>query len=247
MKIIIPSRKRADTIGRRSLRLFPGAVVTVDEREMEEYAPIVAAFAAQGASLLPHPPLESLAEILNWIVDAFEDETVVVAEDDITRCVSFVGNNVRVYKDPRDVQQIVENAAEAAKGVGAHLFGFTDSANPKHFKPQDPLSFVANLYTLYGYVGKSVRSDPKRRLFRDMDTSLTELLNNRIVYCDARFHFESIAPLRQAGGNAVNRAREDLPAAIQFMQRKWGHYVRSGNSGDLVLNVGAIKRRQAKV
>lgn len=49
------------------------------------------------------------------------------------------------------------------------------------------------------------------------------------------------------GGNAVNRAREDLQGAMEYMQRKWGHYVRAGKSGDLVLNVGAIKRRQAKV
>lgn len=58
---------------------------------------------------------------------------------------------------------------------------------------------------------------------------------------------ESVAPLRQGGGNAVNRAREDLAGAMDFMQRKWGHYVRAGKSGDLVLNVGGIKRRQAKV
>lgn len=240
MRIIIPSRKRADTIANRTLRLFPDAIVTVDERERDDYRSVT-------PNLVLHPPLESLAEILNWIVDAFDDETLVVAEDDITRCVSFVGNNVRVFREPRDVMQIVENCAEVAQGVGARMFGFTDSANPKHFKPQDPIAFVANLYTIYGYVGKEVRSDPKRRLFRDMDTSLTELLNNRIVYCDTRFHFESVAPLRQGGGNAVNRAREDLASAMEFMQRKWGHYVRAGKSGDLVLNVGAIKRRQAKV
>lgn len=214
--------------------------MTVDERERDEYKNVT-------PNLVLHPPLESLAEILNWIVDTFDDETLVVAEDDITRCVSFVGNNVRVFRNPNDVMQIVENCAEAARGVGARMFGFTDSANPQHFKPQDPISFVANLYTIYGYVGKEVRSDPKRRLFRDMDTSLTELMTNRIIYCDTRFHFESVAPLRQGGGNAVNRAREDLSDAMEFMQRKWGHYVRAGKSGDLVLNVGAIKRRQAKV
>jgi hypothetical protein len=127
------------------------------------------------------------------------------------------------------------------------LFGFTDGANPKNFKPQDPLSFVANLYTLYGYVGKSVRSDPKRRLFRDLDTSLTQLLENRIVFCDTRFHFESVAPLRQGGGNAVNRARESLTEANASMRRKWGMYVKVGQNGDTVINRGEIKRRQARV
>lgn len=243
MQIVIPSRKRAHLIEKRTLALFPTAVVTVDEREVTDYEPVCA---RTGAALLPHPPLDSLAAILNWIVDACEDEIVVVAEDDITRCLCFTGNAVRVYRQPAEVRQIVANCAEAAKGAGAKLFGFTDSANPKNFKPQDPISFVANLYTLYGYVGKDVRSDPKRRLFRDLDTSLTQLRDNRIVYCDTRFHFDSVAPLRQGGGNAVNRARESLDEANQSMRRKWGHYVRVGN-GDTVMNRGAIKRRQARV
>lgn len=221
--------------------------MTVDEREISDYAPVIDAFTDKGATLLPHPPLESLAEILNWIRDAFEDESIIIAEDDILKCVSFVGNNVRVYREPREVMQIVENCAECARGVGARLFGFTDSANPKHFKPQDPFAFAANLYTLYGFVGKEVRHDPKRRLFRDLDTALTELRDNRIVFCDTRFHFDSVAPLRATGGNAVNRARDDLGEANRFMARKWGHYVKIGRNGDTVINTGAIKRRQAKI
>ncbi len=243
MQIVIPSRKRADTIGRRSLRLFPRAVVTIDESEMDSYRGICA---ESGATLLPHPPLDTLAKIYNWCVDAFPDEIVVLADDDITKLVSFTGLAVRVYRDPAVVEQVIANAAECAQGIGARLFGFTDSSNPMHFKPQDPLAFVANLYTVCGYVGKEVHSDPYRRLFRDIDTTLAELMENRIVFCDTRFHFESVAPLRQGGGNAVVRAGEDLKAAMTFMQRKWGKYVRTGKTGDLVLNLHEVKRRQAK-
>lgn len=243
MQIVIPSRKRADSIGKRSLGLFPTAVVTVDERELEAYRPVCAQY---GNTLLPHPPLDTLAQICNWILDAFPDEVVVIAEDDIIKMVSFTGISVRSYRDPIAIYQVLENAAECAQGVGARLFGFTDSQNPMHYKPQDPLSFVANLYTIWGHVGKAVRNDPYRRMFRDMDTTLTELLQNRIIFCDSRFHFESVAPLRQGGGNAINRASENLPAAMEYMQRKWGHYVRKGKTGDLVLNLHEVKRRQAK-
>jgi hypothetical protein len=244
MQIVIPSRKRSDSIGRRSLPLFPTAVVTVDETEMDAYRPVCE---QAGVSLLAHPPMDTLAKIYNWIVDTFADEIVVIADDDITKVVSFVGLAVRSYRDPIVVYQIIENAAECAQGVGARIFGFTDSQNPMHFKPQDPLSFVANPYTVCGYVGKQVHSDPYRRLFRDMDVALTELMENRIVFCDTRFHFESIAPLRQGGGNAVVRAGEDLQTAIGYMERKWGKYVRKGRTGDIVLNLHEVKRRQAKI
>lgn len=243
MQIVIPSRKRADSIGKRSLSLFPTAVVTVDEREMVDYSAVCAEY---GNTLVPHPPLDTLAKIYNWCVDVFPDDVVVLADDDIVKMVSFTGISVKAYRDPIAIYQVIENAAEVAQGVGARLFGFTDSQNPMHYKPQDPLSFVANLYTICGYVGKNVHSDPYRRLFRDMDTTLTELMANRIVFCDTRFHFESVAPLRQGGGNAVVRAGEELKSAMEYMQRKWGHYVRKGKTGDLVLNLHEVKRRQAK-
>jgi hypothetical protein len=243
MQIVIPSRKRSDTIGRRSLPLFPTAVVTVDEAEMDAYRPVCQ---QAGVTLLPHPPMDTLAKIYNWCVDAFAADVVILADDDIVKLVSFTGISVKAYRDPIVIYQVLENAAECARGVGARLFGFTDSQNPMHYKPQDPLSFVANLYTVCGYVGKKVHSDPYRRMFRDMDTTLTELMDNRIVFCDTRFHFESVSPLRQGGGNAVVRAGEDLPTAMSYMQRKWGPYVRKGKTGDLVLNLHEVKRRQAK-
>ena len=61
MQIVIPSRRRAGSIAGDTLRLFPDAIVCVDESEMNDYA-------GCGARLLAHPPLSGLAAIVNWIL-----------------------------------------------------------------------------------------------------------------------------------------------------------------------------------
>ena len=48
MKIIIPTRGRADSIGQKSLRLFPDAALCVGADEVDLYAPL-------SRNLLVHP------------------------------------------------------------------------------------------------------------------------------------------------------------------------------------------------
>lgn len=240
MQIVIPSRKRSHLIGQRSLALFPDALVTVDESEMNDYAPVC-------KRLLPHPPLPTVAAIHNWIIEHVADDVVVVADDDILKVLCFTGRNTRIYKDPASVWQIIANCAEMAQGMGARFFGFTDSASPLGFKPHNPLSFVDIIYTVAGYIGKAIRNDPLKVMQMDLDTTLNELLTTRIVCVDTRFHFDSVAPLRQSGGNTRIRSAETLKQQTAHTQRKWGQYVKAGPLGDVMLNKAAIQRRQARV
>ena len=54
MKFIIPTKGRADVIGKKALRLFPDATLCVGADEVEAYSP-------HSQNLLVHPP-ENLLE-----------------------------------------------------------------------------------------------------------------------------------------------------------------------------------------
>lgn len=255
LKIIIPSKGREKTIARYSLALFPDAVVTVDEREIDDYAPVIAQFADAGATLLPHPPLAGISAIRNWLLDTMDDETFVMADDDIKYVYSKVGTVIRNYRDPAATRQILENACECARGIGAGLFGFTQDGNVLGFKPQDPLAFKGWIGTVIGVIGRSdgvhrqIRYDERLTIgSEDIDFSLRHLLERRIIFIDERFHFESVNRLRAVGGNAFNRSLEREKLEGERLQAIWGDYVHVGfkESGVRVKSV-RVKRRQAKV
>lgn len=249
MKAVIPSKGRSKTLARDSLALFPGAVVSVDEREIDEYAPVVAAFKEWGATLLPHPPLRYLPQIRNWLLDNIPDESFMMVDDDIRRVYSKVGVVMRRYRNPNDIMQIVENAHECARGIGAHLFGFTQDGGVLGFKPMEPLAFNNWVGTVFGVIGRGIRYDERITIgSEDLDLSLQHLQQHRIIFIDERFHFESPNRLRALGGVSVNRSLDREIADSDLLKHKWGQYIRIyfKDTGIRAKSV-RVPRRQAKV
>lgn len=242
MKIVIPSKSRADSIGSHALALFPEAIVCVDENEADAYKPVT-------ANLLVHPPLPTLASIRNWILDNVDDEIVVQVDDDLRRVFSMVGYRLRAYKKPDEAMQIVENAAEIAKTIGSRLFGFGQSADVKAFKPQDPIRFNGWIGSLVGVVGRDVRWDSALTLRGDIDASLKTLLKHRIIYQDTRFYFETGKRFLNKGGNAVHRSAERERKELAYLKGVWGRYVyfgvRSGLKAKAKTTLSRVPRRQA--
>jgi hypothetical protein len=220
MKIVIPSRGRQESITRRTFRLIPDALVCVDEAEVEAYAAVI-----PHDQLLPHPPLKGLPAIRNWIIENVPDETIFMVDDDILEVWSFVGRIWVRYRKPDVILQIIENAGECAKGIGAHLFGFSQSARPLAFRPFDPISLSTWIGTAVGVIGKDMHWDTRLSLRGDVDASLQALLNDRITYVDSRFHFLSQKRLKNAGGSTVFRSAERDLMEIGYLKRKWGRFI----------------------
>jgi hypothetical protein len=243
MKVVIPSKARADKINRFSLALFPDATVTVDEREVADYAPVV-----PKGQLLPHPPLQFLPQIRNWLLDHIPDDEFLMVDDDIRSVYSKTGVVIKHYRHPNDVAQIVDNAALVAREIGAHLFGFTQDGGVFGYRPQDPLSFTGWLGTVFGVIGRTWRYDERFLVgTEDMDVSLQCLLNDRIIFIDERFHFWSMDRLRSRGGVGANRSLERELADSELLSRKWGQYVSMGfkATGTRYKSIH-VSRRQAK-
>ncbi len=76
MKIVIPSKGRADVIGDKALRLFPDATLCVGESE-------TAAYGRLSDRLLVHPDtVAGIGPLRQWVLDHVDDPCVVMVDDD---------------------------------------------------------------------------------------------------------------------------------------------------------------------
>lgn len=245
MKVVIPSRGRSKRIKEQGLKIFPDAVVCVDEREMEDYA------RAGITNLLAHPSTEdSLTKIRNWIMLNVEDETIVQADDGIVALYVMTNKNNAYIRNPDDIMQVLLNAEAVAKGFGAHLFGFNQSADVKSYSPFEPFKLNAWVGSVVGMIGKTVKWDTFFRLRGDVDCSLQHILTHRIILTDKRFHFLSEDRLKANGGNSHQRSKERDDNEKRMLKSKWGKYIhfgkRVGSSGGGIAMTSSIdvKRRQ---
>jgi hypothetical protein len=223
VKIIIPSRKRADTIKKFTLALMPSATVCVDESEVNDYAQFL-----PEEQILAHPPLPGLPSIRNWIIKNVPDRIIIMADDDLKEIMCMTGRTYTSYKKPDIVMQIIENAAFIADGIGARLFGFTQSARPYAFDPLDFIKFNTWIGTLVGVIGKEVSWDSSFRLRGDVDASLRELLLRRYTFIDGRFHFLSSERMKNKGGSTGFRSSAQDELEIARLKDRWGQYITFG-------------------
>ena len=91
MKIIIPTRGRADVIGDKALCLFPDATLCVGEDEVDAYGAVsdrpCSAKPLRGAKheLLVHPGnVVGIGPLRQWVLDHVDDPCVVMVDDDVT-------------------------------------------------------------------------------------------------------------------------------------------------------------------
>jgi hypothetical protein len=225
VKVVIPSRGRADTIAQQSLRLFPYATVTVDEEEVDAYAQVM-----PREQILPHPPLGGLVGITNWIFDNVKSEFLYTIYDDIIGVRCLVGWRVRFYDDPAAIAGLLETTAVCARDAGAFLFGFGHHMNKPFYPQTKPFKLNGYVRNIMGYrEGHGLRYDPDCPLHDDVDVALQSLLKHRIMWRDDRWCFDS-APLgTNKGGQVGRRTAAKLQAADEAIVNKWGSHVRVEN------------------
>lgn len=217
VRVIIPSRRRTDTLQQKALRLFPDATICVHESEADDYAKVV-----PRAQLLTHD-VEGLGIIRQWILDHVDDEVVVMADDDISMLYGLAGTHARRLDDPQAAREVLEVTAECAHDAGARVFGF-NQGDVRKFLPQKPFALTGWVGGLIGIIGRTVRYDPVCRLHDDIDFCLQNLLQHRIIWQDQRFLFSHVRFIG-VGGNAGARSQANHDSEIAYLRRKWGAHL----------------------
>jgi hypothetical protein len=218
MKVIIPTKGRADVIGEKALRLFPDATLCVGEDEVDAYAKV-------SSNLLVHPAsVVGIGPLRQWVLDHVDDPCVVMVDDDVTHVYSQVGFHKLRIEDADTARALVERTAIAAADAGARVFGFQQAARPLTYANFRPFSVNTWVGGLVGIIGRELRYDTSLLLRADIDFCLQSLMHDRFVLVDGRYSFIHTR-FAGAGGNARQRSAERHEQEIRYLKRKWGKYL----------------------
>jgi hypothetical protein len=203
-------------------------MVCVDEREIADYEEHVPA-----SHLLVHPPLDGLPRVMNWMMDAVKEPTLIQIDDDFVGVRVMVGSK-RFIMDPDEILQIIENAASNCEELGLTTFCWAKTQNTTistpYVYPILPSLLVANAK---GFMGKA-----RRRTFdvlmhgrADADWTLRTLLEDRAIYADQRFFFDCGMIFSGGGGSNGMITPEGFINATRIMRKRWGAHVSNKSPG----------------
>lgn len=214
--------------------LLPSAIVVVDEREADDYLQHV-----PKSNLLTHPSLQGLPAIMNWMMEEIKTPVLVEIDDDFTGVKCLVGTR-RYIMDPEEILGIIENSIQVCEDLGLSCFCYSRTANTFLLRPDErpilPQQLVANAKGLMG-AARHRQFDTNMHGRADADWTLKTLLEDRIVYCDARFYFDCGAIYQGRGGSVGMIDAAQFEKASKILRQRWGAHVS-------YKSMGFIKNRQ---
>ena len=232
IKIVILSRGRWDTINTHNL--VPDYIeVVVPESQAELYRRNI-----PNKIITTPDDVKGLGMLRNWCLDNFEEETIIMLDDDIIKCYCITGKRAkRLTKDK--VLEVLVNAAIMAKDAGCGVFGFTQT-DIRKYNGTEPFTLCTWVGGVIGVIGRGLRfRNDKFKV--DIDFCLQNLLVNRIVWCDNRYFFVQYRD-NNKGGNSEFRTEKTYAESTKSLKEKWGKYVQikhgKGSQPRVQLNVG---------
>jgi hypothetical protein len=145
-------------------------------------------------------------------------------DDDISACVCMVSLRCRKLSIPETIAML-ENSAWCARGAGARLFGWHQRSDPRLLQRNDPFGVNHWVGGAVGVVrderGGVPKWDELLKCKCDIDATLQELMDNRLVWNEARFCFVQERD-KNLGGNSLYRSGERIATEKRHLKRKWG-------------------------
>jgi hypothetical protein len=149
-------------------------------------------------------------------------------DDDISACVCMVSLRCRKLSIPETIAML-ENSAWCARGAGARLFGWHQRSDPRLLQRNDPFGVNHWVGGAVGVVRDEKGGVPKwDELLKckcDIDATLQELMDNRLVWNEARFCFVQERD-KNLGGNSLYRSEERIATEKRHLKRKWKSHIR---------------------
>lgn len=201
------------------------------------------------SKVIPNPlvaipkELKGLGPVRNWCINNFKEETVIMLDDDISRCYNIGGLHARGIKDKEELLEVLINTAIMAKDAEVGCFGYTQT-DIRKYRGTDPFTLCTWVGGVIGVIGKGIqfRND---KFKVDIDFCLQNLMINRIVWCDNRYYFLQ-ARDNNGGGNSLFRNQEEYEKSCKSLQEKWGSYIKIKNDlrkGQLNIKLN-VQRKQ---
>lgn len=239
IKIVILSRSRYDTMNTQNL--VPDWVeVVVPESQKELYAERI-----KNDLITTPDDILGLGMLRNWCLDNFQEETVIMLDDDLINCYCLTEKRTRKMTKDK-VVEILVNTAVMAKDAGCGVFGFTQT-DIRKYNGTEPFKLCTWVGGVIGVIGKSIRfRNDKFKV--DIDFCLQNLLTNRIVWCDNRYYFAQYRD-NNKGGNSDFRTKEEYEKSINSLVKKWGKYVKvkKGKGSQISIKLDVQRKQNVKI
>lgn len=225
--LVVPSRRRVHNMP-VIRELLPTALVCVDEREVKEYLTEV-----PEGKLLVHPPLDGVARVMNWMLDAVKTPIFIEIDDDFAGVRVNVGTR-RFITDPVEILNIIENACRATQDLGLTAFTFAHSQhtvfNRADIWPVRPVQQCDNCFGVMG-AARYRKYDEGLPGRAAVDWTLRTLLEDRCLYVDMRFRFDCGEIFSGAGGNVGLVTTDQFVATSRKLRKRWGKHLNTEAPG----------------
>lgn len=191
---------------------------------------------------IPHELL-GMPKIRNWVLDRFDEQCIFMLDDDLEGLDERTHESVRYISEPDVIEQIIDTTYICARDAGARVFGFGVDHRVFHFRANLP--FLVNVWTDQGWgiIGRELRFDEHQTVKEDIDLCLLGMLKNRIVWIDNRYAWRGVKR-GNVGGLSNYRTIERDRADGQYLQTKWGKYLRVTQKQSVVGMSVSVPRHQ---
>jgi len=186
---------------------------------------------------------QGLGQVRNWVLDNFDEETVVMIDDDIDKFYLLTRERTQAVTDPDQLVQIIINTAVMAKDLGVAVFGFSQT-DIRKYKGCEPFKLCTWVGCIIGIIGRKYRfRNDKFKV--DIDYCLQTLLNERVIWMDTRY-YASQARDNNTGGNNAFRTKAGFDESIESLKQKWRGCIRVSYAKTQV-KIGFTFKRKAVI
>lgn len=238
IKFVIMSRGRASSM--TSHTLFPYATILVPKSEEQDY------YAALGGNYTIETVddgIKGLGLLRNHIIQRYEEDIVIMIDDDITHLSRIDGYTIKKITDQETIKEHLLNTAQCAKDLGTCVFGFGQTADVRKYNPTEPFSLSGWVGGVIGVIGKDHFFIDN--MFKvDIDFCLEAMLDKRVIWKDNRLVFVQVRD-RNTGGNSAFRTVERVEAEKKKLRDKWGRYIKFSKSNYGEQCSVSVKRRES--
>jgi hypothetical protein len=225
LRVVVPSRRR--TRNMPTIRaLLPGATIYVHRGEASDYRAV-----CDPRLVVEHSIDSGLVEIRNSILERFDEDCIVMIDDDLRGIVPLVGETKRRLVDPGLIAQVIQNSHQCAQDLDLGVFCWSRTRNDVHGKFSAlPIRLVCPVASTFGLRGRARRRPFDARFpgRADFDFTLRSLLEDRIVLADMRWYFDHGRIFSGVGGNAGRITDAQAARAEEALRTTWGRWIGDG-------------------
>lgn len=242
LRIVTMSKGRPEQVQAMAMGLFPDTTVVVPWGEKGTYEEA----GVSAEQLVVHPrDISGIGPVRQWCLDHFDEEFLVIVDDDTHSLYSLIGHRSRNVSTPEFARAVIEQTAICARDAGAPIWGYSQVGDDiRKVRPMKPFTTCSWAGSVIGFVGRQVSYDTNLRLRADIDLFLQALMEQRFVWIDNRFCFQHHR-FDMQGGLAADRSQSRNDSEITYLKKKWGQYLKTREAKTTVLTKINVKRQQS--